>query len=434
MRKFVKYALVIGAVILITVPTVFFAVQGKKATDFYSNNQLQIQSNEIDSLVFDDKLILAFTQGDTLFTREQKLTGEILAEHSLETINPVNIQLFINNSQLMIIWESQNDIYFSDFTNINYFGTGEKPTVFENTNELFLLFIRNDYLYCHRMSQENSLWIIDNAVSDYTITTTPIISYIAYSKGGLIHYRICNYLLWSTAKSFVPGANAVFVPSANLTLTYLYYYANNSLNIGYGVDSLTHTKKIIGGDISYIQAYDYDPSLIIFTQNGQMFLQEITTERLPDGTIIDVISDYYFIANGFEPEVHIWNNLLIIVYRDGFTYYSLILSRDNKQLFDFSDIKLDSLPGQEIGTTGGFESWYDNYNSYYAIIWAEKEWLQQLGSTGDWIIEHQFWTSAILFIMGFVIVLLLFFGIPYLGKFLVKWWKKRKAAKMPVIG
>ena len=424
MRKFVKYVLIVAVIITITVPTVFFVVQGKKATDFYSNNQLQIQSNEIDSLVVDDRLILAYTQGDTIFAREQKLTGEIVAEHSLETINPVNIQLFTNNSRLFIVWESQNSIYFSDFSNNSYFGAGEKPTVFENTNELFLLFIRNDYLYCHRMNQPGSLWIIDYAVSDYTITTTPTVSYIAYTKGGIIHYRICNYLLWSTAKSFLPGANAVFVPGEDLELLYLYYYANNSLNIGYGVDSLTHTKIVQAGDISYIQAYDSDPSLVVFTEKGQMFLQEISNEG---------ISDYYFIANGFEPEVHTWNNLLIIFYLDGFNYYSLILSRDNKQLFDFYDLKFDSLSGQEIGTAG-FDSWYDNYNSYYAIIWEQQEWLQSLGSTGDWIIEHPFWTSMILFILGFVIVLLLFFGAPYLGKSLVKWWKKRKAAKMPVIG
>ena len=141
MRKYVKYALIGTVILIIAVPSIFFAVQGKKATDFYSNNQLSIQSNEIDSLIVDDKLILAFTQGDNLFAREQKLTGEILTEHSLETINPINIQLYTNNSQLFIIWESQNSIYLSDFVNITYFGEGEKPTVFENTNELFLCFI-----------------------------------------------------------------------------------------------------------------------------------------------------------------------------------------------------------------------------------------------------------------------------------------------------
>lgn len=429
MRKMTKYALIGTMILIIIVPTVFFIVRGKKANDFYSNNQLAIQSNEIDSLVVDDTLLLAFTQGDNLFAREQKLTGEILAEHSLETINPVNIQLFMNNSQLFIVWESQNSIYLSDFSTISYFGEGEKPTVFENTNELFLCFIRNDYLYCHRMNQPGSLWIIDNAVSEYTITTTATTSYIAYNKQGLIHYRICNNLLWSQAKSFLPGANAVFVPGDNLTLKYLYYYANNSLNIGYGVDSLTHTKKIIGGDISYIQAYDLDPSLIIFTINGQMYIQEITSEETTEGKI-DVISDYYFIANGFEPKVHSYRNLLIIVYRDGFNYYSLILSRDNKELFDFNDIKFDSLQGQEIGINDGFDSWYNNYNSYYSLIWEQQEWLSKLGSTGDWIIEHSFWASAILFIGGFIIVLVFFFAIPYLAKFL----KKRKSAKMPVIG
>ena len=58
MRKYVKYALIGTMILIIIVPSIFFVVQGKKATDFYSNNQLAIQSNEIDSLVVDDKLIL----------------------------------------------------------------------------------------------------------------------------------------------------------------------------------------------------------------------------------------------------------------------------------------------------------------------------------------------------------------------------------------
>jgi len=401
-----KHRLIIGVVLtLLTIPIIFLTISGIKAKKFYTSTELSIQTNDFDSLLVDDKLSLAYVKADKINFQTQKITGEILEEKSLETNNPVNLQLYFNES-VMVIWESGKEIFYSNFNDIVRFGPGERPIVFSNVNEFYVAFIRDNNLLCHKFMMHDSLWVIDYAVTDFTITSTENINYITWTKNGVIHYRICDYRLWSPIETFQTGLNPIIVPAPELEMRYLYYFANDSLQVGYGVDKLTHNKEIMRGTISHISAYPTDPAVIVFVKEGEIFLQELIDKE---------ISDFYLIIEGQEPQLHFYKNLIIIIYRDGLTYYSLIINKDTKLFYDFFNVSIDSLGKVDTQSSGGFEAWVYNYNEYYSLVLSENDWWSG-GAGRVWLMENPIWLVIIFWTFIFLAILILFL----IGRFAVR--------------
>ena len=409
-----KHRLIFGVVLtLLTIPIIFLTIRGIKAKKFYTSTELSIQTNDFDSLLIEDKLYLAYVSADKINFQAQKITGEILEEKSLETNNPVNLQLYFNDS-VMVIWESEKEIFYSNFSSITRFGPGERPTVFSNVNELYVAFIRDNNLLCHKFLIPDSLWAIDFGVTDFAVTSAEDIDYITWTKNGVIHYRICDYRLWSPIETFQAGLKPIIVP-AELEMRYLYYFSNDSLQVGYGVNSLTHNKEIMRGTISHIFAYPTDPAVIVFVKEGEIYLQELVDEE---------ISDFYLIIEGQEPQLHFYKNLIIIIYRDGQTYYSLIIHKDTKLFYDFFDVSLGSLGTLDTQSTGSFEDWYINYNEYYSFVLSENDWWT--GGPGRiWLMENPFWLSIIFFVFIFLALLALFL----LGRFGIKKIMKKRSGE-----
>lgn len=398
-----KQKLLMGAVIfLISAPVIFLLVQGHTAKTFFESQSLRIQSFELDSLMIDEELHLVYTKGNTIHYKVQKLTGEILIEHSIESDTPINLQLYLNDS-VMILWESVNQIFMSNIASSWLFGDGEKPRTFENNNDLYISYIKNDILYCHKFSQKNSLWIIDTSVENYFITGTESYTYFTYTKNGVIHYRICYFSLWKPANQFIAGLYPVIVPAEELDLMYLFYYSNNSLQVGYGASDITHVKPLMSGRITHINAYPSNPALVIFVCNNDIYLQEITNEGF---------SKPFEICQGEEPQLHFFRDLILIVYRDGFTFYSLIIKQSDKMYYDFSPIKLDSLSTQDYD----FQTWIGRYNEYYSLVYEQWDFLQN-SDLGVWLIEHPIWLTLIFWVGGLLMLFALFFAIRWLFRF-----------------
>jgi len=401
-----KHRLIIGVVLLLlTIPIVFLFISGIKAKKFYSSTELSIQTNDFDSLLVDDELSFAYVSANKINFQTQKITGEILEEKSLETNNPVNLQLYLNES-VMVIWESEKEIFYSNFNDIVRFGPGERPILFSNVNELYVAFIRDNNLLCHKFMIPDSLWVIDYNVGDFIITSAENIDYITWTKNGVIHYRICDYRLWSPIETFQAGLNGIIVPAPELEMRYLYYFANNSLQVGYGVGKLTHNKEILQGTISHISAYSTDPAVIVFVKEGEIYLQELIDEE---------ISDFYLIIEGQEPQLHFYQNLIIIIYREGLTYYSLILNKDTKMFYDFFDVSIDSLGKVDTQSSGGFEAWVYNYNEYYSLVLSENDWWSG-GAGRVWLMENPIWLVIIFWTFIFLALL----ALVLLGRFAVK--------------
>ncbi|TET31852.1 MAG: hypothetical protein E3J70_01655 [Candidatus Heimdallarchaeota archaeon] len=380
-----KRKLIIGVMlILLFAPIIFFSVTGIPSKKFYHNTELQIQTNAFDSLLIDDRLHIVHVEANNVNYQIQKITGEILEEQQLESVAPINLQLYVNGS-VMVVYESEEYVFYSDFNNTIRFGHGENPRIFKNTNELYLAFIRNTVLYCHKFAMPDSLWVIDSPVDKFTITGIDDITYVTYTKSGVIYYRICDHRLWNQPEQFQYGLYPTIVPT-ELEMRYLYYFSNDSLQIGYGLDKLTHNKKVIEGTISYICAYSSIPATIVFVKDGAIYLQELNGEG---------ISDFYLICEGLEPKLHFYKDLILIIYRDGRTYYSLIINQSTKVVHDFFDVKLDSLSTLDTQSGGSFEDWYRKYNEYYSLKWFQ-DW-EPNSQLKEWIVENPFWVSIILY-------------------------------------
>jgi len=272
-----KHKLIIGVILIVLVaPIIFFSITGIPAKKFYNTTELQIQTNAFDSLLIEDTLHIVYVEANDINYQVQKITGEILEEQKLESTNPINLQLYLNGS-VMVVFESEEYIFYSDFSNSISFGHGENPRIFENTNEFYLAFIRNKIFYCHKFNLTDSLWVIDSLVDKFSITGTDDITYVTYTKGGLIYYRVCDSKLWNQPQQFQYGLFPTIVPT-ELEMRYLYYFSNNSLQIGYGFEKLTHNKEVIEGTISYICAYDSNAATIVFVNEGEIYLQELHDE------------------------------------------------------------------------------------------------------------------------------------------------------------
>jgi len=109
-----KHRLILGTIIcLLLVPVIFFSVTGISAKKFFNNTELQIQTSSFDSLLINDRLHIVYVEANDINYQIQKITGEILEQQSLESTNPVNLQLYMNNS-VMVVYESENYIFYSD--------------------------------------------------------------------------------------------------------------------------------------------------------------------------------------------------------------------------------------------------------------------------------------------------------------------------------
>jgi len=399
-----KHKLFVGVVItLFAIPIIFFSVTGISAKKFFNNTELQIQTNSLDSILIDDELHIVYSEANDINYQIQKITGEVLEEQNLESVKPINLQLYLNGS-VMVVYESEEYIFYSDFDNTTRFGHGESPRIFKNTNEFYLTFIRNKVLYCHKFNQPDSLWVIDSSVDKFSVTGSGDKTYVTYTKGGIIYYRICDYRLWNQPEQFQYGLFPTIIPS-ELEMLYLYYFNNNSLQIGYGFEKLTHNKEVIEGPISYIQAYPSEPATITFVKSGEIYLQELTDEG---------ISDFYLICEGFEPKLHFHKNLILILYRDGQTWYSIIINQSTKIVHDFFDVKLGSLLKMDTQSDGRLEDWYRNYNEYYSLKWFEN-W-EPDSQLKEWIVENPLWAS----IISYTFILLAVLTLLLSGRFMIK--------------
>lgn len=412
----VKHAIVLGVVILlVATPIIFFSIKGHTASTFYDNNELSISTTCLDSLYYDDHLYFAYSKSANVEFRVQKLTGEILIQETIETNNPINIQLYVNGSVVYALWESPEGIFFSNANQTHFYGNGISPRIFENTNELYISYLVNNNLFCHKFSQPNSLWLIDSGVTKFSITGSETITYITYTKNNIIYYRMCNYQLWDKSVQFIQGILPTIVP-AELNLIYLYYFAGNSLQVGYGAIDVTHTKPLLSGEITSINAYDHDGvGLVTFVSSGEIFLQEITNDGLTDPTKI---------VKGYSPKLHFYDEYIIMIYRDGFSYYSIIMKESDKTYHDFYPITLDSLSETEYNTGASVEDWYNDYNSYYEYLWSQNDWFADSGPMKDWILEHPFWTSIIMYVIMVLAIAVFILG----GRWLILTIKKKKGS------
>jgi len=389
MKKTNKKYLIVGVVILvITIPLFFYLVEGHIAEKFFKEQSLGIATTELDVLIINERFFLAYAKSDTLILREQRITGEVLNETILN-YQVMSLQLFENNSKANCVFESNGKIFllenFGQNCSCNYLYDGFRPNVFKNNDEFYLCFMKNNVLYCHRFLQSSSLLIIDNFVYDYTVTSSETNAYISYLQNGIIKYSIVRGNLWEQPKTFQKGVNPIIVPSET-ELLYLYYFTNISLNVGFGLGSLTHTKALLSGTITEIKAYE---NIVIFVKEDTIYLQEITNEGL---------STFYPIILGQDPHLCLFNDneLIMIVYRDGLNYHSLVIREEDKTYYDFYPIKLDALIVADTYTyQDDFESWYKSFNDYYYLKWDSDWWHE--GEMREWLIEHPFWLTAILF-------------------------------------
>ena len=226
---------------------------------------------------------------------------------------------------------------------------------------------------------------------------------------------MCNYQLWDKSVQFIQGILPTIVP-AELNLIYLYYFAGNSLQVGYGAIDVTHTKPLLSGEITSINAYDHDGvGLVTFVSSGEIFLQEITNDGLTDPTKI---------VKGYSPKLHFYDEYIIMIYRDGFSYYSIIMKESDKTYHDFYPITLDSLSETEYNTGASVEDWYNDYNSYYEYLWSQNDWFAGSGPMKDWILEHPFWTSIIMYVIMVLAIAVFILG----GRWLILTIKKKKGS------
>jgi len=388
---------VIGMVTLISIPTFFFIIKGRQANVFFKEKDLEINAIFLDSEVFDGKLHLLYTKPNELIYQEHKFTGDIINHFSMEIPNPMNLDIYVYNSTIYGTYQSDGTIFFLDVAKeiSTPFFEGDYPRLFSNAGSLYLSFLREKYLYIHKFEQPMSLWIVDTGVDRYTITETFYRTYISYTKSGQIHYRICNNNAWYQIHAFIDGNHPTLVPIED-EINYLYYATNHTLNVGYGISVITHTKEIFAGDISSITAR-YNPykdnALVSFVSQNIIYLQEIHYNG---------ISDFIEIGEGSEPQIHVYDNMIIILYRIGMNFFSKIIQGMNNEFIDFYPIKLDSLQV----TQPDFSSWKQNYNTYYGHLWTEQ--FETVPPALKWFVEHPFETTVILFI---VILLMLIIGI-----------------------
>ena len=400
---------VIGMVILITIPTFFFTLKGRKASLFFREKDLGITANFLTAEIFDNKLHLLYSKGDKLIYQEHKLTGDLLYSFSFEIPHPIYLDLYVYGSSLFGVYQSDSTIYFLDIAKeqAKPLFEGSQPKLFSNAGNFYLAFIRDNTLYVHKFEQENSLWIIDIGVDSFTITETYYRTFVTYLKSGVIFYRMCDNNAWYESYQFIKGTHPVLAP-IEAEINYLYYGTNHTLSVGYGISFLSHSKEIFAGDISSITAIhnDYKNNAIIaFVSKNTIYLQEV---------YLHGISHFIEIGEGSEPQLLAYETMVIVLYRIGMNYFTKILIDLNNDCVDFYPIKLDTLQINQPT----FSSWRENYNTYYGTLWAEK--FEVIPPALKWFVDHPFETTIILFLGGILLLIFVIWAIFYLKKLFSK--------------